>query len=84
MFYFKYGQKITRRDVIGIITVSAAVLLVGIGGAAKPLEEGKVSDPDNYTFNFIASIIFPIIAAFSISMMYITVKYSQDNGFDVT
>ena len=41
LFYFKYGQKVTLRDIIGSLLIILCIVFLGIGGLLKQNEKDE-------------------------------------------
>ena len=78
IFYFLYGQKVSKSDLIGASFIMLCVILISTGSADDNIEK---KNEFKYT---IFAIMFAIMAAFCFSLRPLTVQYSMDLGVDIS
>jgi drug/metabolite transporter (DMT)-like permease len=77
IFFFKYGQKVTKFDALGAFMIVLCVVLVGLGGALgsgdgekaeNKTDEELLEIRSTQTFNLIMAMVFATLTGLAFSL----------------
>lgn len=76
IFYCKYGQRITRNDIMGTVFIMLCVTLISIGGGGK--EETQVDRK-----YLILALVMALITGVTLSLNTVNINYVIKTGFNL-
>ena len=77
IFYFKYGQKITKSDVFGTFLVLGCVGLISMGGSNQS-GEGEINN-----LYLVLAVVMALLTGLNLSVNTVHIQYVIEMGFDV-
>ena len=83
IFYFKYGQKISKSDIIGTILILACVTLISLPPKKVSFEHGSAEDYDLNQLFLALALVMALAAGLTLSFNTVNIYYVIGTGFDL-
>lgn len=83
IFYFKYGQKVTKIDYLGTLLIISSVVLIAFGGATDTSVEVAEEERKEMNFYLAISLLFAVGTGFVLSLNTASVQYTIMASFEL-
>ena len=86
IFYFKYGQKVTKMDFLGTFFILLSVVLIALGGAGGSSDDSielTEEQSRDQKIQLSLALIFALLSGFILSMNTVTIQYAIESGFNL-
>jgi drug/metabolite transporter (DMT)-like permease len=83
IFYFKYGQKVTKIDYLGTLLIMTCVVLVALGGAGGSSSETSEEDKKEKKFYLALALAFALLSGFVLTLNTVSVQHTIMTGFEL-
>ena len=83
IFYFKYGQKVTKMDALGTFFIISSVVLIAFGGATGDSLEIPEDERKEKNFYLAMSLLFSVATGFVLSLNSASIQYTIMASFEL-